>query len=303
MTDTLTRQSPRTAAPTAPSPRPQPAPDGVRLADHPKARVVGQSVSLLAAFLIGFAVFLVALSGVAASRTQDNLYKSFRQRLALTTAPLGPVPVDTPVALLDVPAIGISQVVVEGTTGAALTHGPGHRRDTVLPGQAGVSVLLGRRVGFGGPFQRLPDLHPGDRISSTTGQGIATYRVLRVRDSRQPVTFVPSAEPNRLVLVTSAPPLTPAYNVIVDAVLIGKPAPSAGGRLPIPTTEQSLGIDTAAVLPLALWAQVLLLSVTATTWLYARWSRWPAYLVTSPVLFAVLWNVYENAARLLPNTF
>jgi len=48
------------------------------------------------------------------------------------------------VALLSIPAIGISaMVVVEGTTPENLTLGPGHLRDTPLPGQAGISVIFG----------------------------------------------------------------------------------------------------------------------------------------------------------------
>ncbi len=268
---------------------------------HGAARVIGQSVSLLAAFLVGFVVFLVALSALAESRTQDNLYKSFRQRLALATAPLGPVAPGTPVALLDIPRLNLHQVVVEGTTSGELTEGPGHRRDSVLPGQAGTAIIMGRRAAFGAPFQRLPDLQPGDTITTTTGQGVATYRVAGVRDSRAPFTYVPGVVRNRLALVTSAPVLAPSYSLIVDADLVSKPQPTAGAGGTLPAAEQSLGVDPTAVLPLALWGQVMILVLVATTWTYARWLRWPAYLVTSPVILAVLWNVYENIARLLPN--
>lgn len=269
---------------------------------RPAARRVGQSVSLFAAFLVGFLIFLVGLSALTQARTQDNLYKPFRERLALATAPLGPVVPGTAVAILDIPRLGVHQVVVEGTTSAELTRGPGHRRDSVLPGQTGVSVIMGRRASFGAPFQRLPELRSGDAITTTTGQGVATYRVTGVRDSRAPVTFVPGVVPNRLVLVTSAPALTPSYSLIVDTDLASKPQPTAGAGGLLPAAEKSLGVDTSAVLPLALWGQLLILVLAATTWSYARWARWPAYLVTSPVILAVLWNVYESIARLLPNT-
>ena len=122
-----------------------------------------------------------------------------------------------------------------------------------------------------------------------------------VRDSRAPFTYVPGVVRNRLALVTSAPVLAPSYSLIVDADLVSKPQPTAGAGGTLPAAEQSLGVDPTAVLPLALWGQVMILVLVATTWTYARWSRWPAYLVTSPVILAVLWNVYENIARLLPN--
>ena len=54
--------------------------------------------------------------------------------------------------MLDIPAIGIANmVVVEGTSPENLTLGPGHLRDTPLPGQAGISVVFGRRATFGAP--------------------------------------------------------------------------------------------------------------------------------------------------------
>ena len=49
-------------------------------------------------------------------------------------------------------------VVVEGTTPGEPDAGPGHLRDTPLPGQAGVSVVFGRRATFGAPFASLPQL-------------------------------------------------------------------------------------------------------------------------------------------------
>ena len=35
---------------------------------------------------------------------------------------------------------------MEGTSSGTLMSGPGHRRDTPFPGQAGVSVIVGRPV-------------------------------------------------------------------------------------------------------------------------------------------------------------
>ena len=35
----------------------------------------------------------------------------------------------------------------------------------------------------------------------------------------------------------------------------------------------------------------------------ARWSPWAAYLVVVPVALAVLWNLYQNLAALLPNLY
>ena len=77
----------------------------------------------------------------------------------------------------------------------------------------------------------------------------------------------------------------------------GRPDPTA-----ISAGERGLASDLGTALPLMLWCQGLVLVVAAMTYGYARWERWPMYVLTTPVLMAVLWNVYENAAQLLPNT-
>lgn len=264
-------------------------------------RAGGVALSLAAGALIGFLVFLVGLSGIQEARTQDNLYKSFRGKLANAVAPVGPVSPGSPVALLEIPRLHIRQVVVEGTTSGLLTLGPGHRRDTPLPGQAGVSVILGRRSTFGAPFRRLPEVVRGETVLVTTGQGIARYRVVGARTSNDPAP-VPLSPVRWLNLVTADPQLKPSRSLIVTAELESSEQPSPGSRGLISPAERSLAGDTAASLPLVLWGQALLLAAAAATVGQVRWSRWATYLVATPVLLAVIWNVYENLARLLPNT-
>ena len=51
------------------------------------------------------------------------------------------------------------------------------------------------------------------------------------------------------------------------------------------------------------WALALALVSAAGTIAATRWSPWPAYLTTVPVLLAVLWNLYQGLAALLPNVY
>ena len=51
------------------------------------------------------------------------------------------------------------------------------------------------------------------------------------------------------------------------------------------------------------WALALALVSAAGTIAVTRWSRWPAYLVTAPLLLAVLWNLYQALSALLPNVY
>ncbi|WP_239405214.1 sortase [Frankia sp. Cj3] len=265
---------------------------------------VGRVLLMLAALMLGFAGYLLAVSGLQQTRTQDNLYKTFRGQLAQTgdeVAPVAPpITPGVPVAIVEIPRLKVRQVVVEGTTSGALTRGLGHRRDTPLPGQAGTAVVYGRRSTFGAPFAKLDKLRIGDEIVATTGLGSATFTVVEVRDGRTPPRPL-TAPVNRITLVTSAPAVSPSHTLVVTAKLTTAVAPSAGVRPAIYADERSLASEPAAALPLLLWAQVLLVAVVCATWLFHRWERWPAYLVSAPVLVAVVWNVYENLARLLPN--
>src|SRR5207237_730077 len=109
-----------------------------------------------------------------------------QDELANQVAPLGPTAPGSPVAVLDIPAIGIrDMVVVQGTSPENMTLGPGHLRDTPMPGQAGVSEIFGRRATFGAPFARLAGADGALVLTFTWGVALAgvsalgTYGALR----------------------------------------------------------------------------------------------------------------------------
>jgi sortase A len=265
------------------------------------ARTAALSLSLLLAMIVGFFLYLLFVSGLQQHRVQDTMYATFRGSLAKATAPVAaPIREGAPVAVLRVPSLHLSQVVVEGSDSSDLMLGPGHRRDTVLPGQPGISVVLGRRETFGAPFARLGDLRAGDLIQVVTGLGTANYRMVSVRNSN--AAFSANQPANRLVLVTSDPAWGASRSLIATAELTTAPFPVQPGLPAIRADEQPLAGESSALLALVLWGQGLLLTVALTVVAYATWRRWTTYLITTPVLLAVLWNVYENIARLLPNT-
>lgn len=279
-----------------------PAPSG---RDRPRREMpvlqgVGIGVTLLAVLVLGFVGYLYGLSNVQEARTQTTLYAKFRGQLQQAVAPIGSPKAGSPVAVLDIPEIGLNRaLVVEGTSGESLTRGPGHRRDTGLPGQVGVSEIYGRRATFGGPFARLPQLQPGDRITTITGQGPASYIVRAV--SNRPILNDPS--PNRLVLVTADSQLIPTHFIEVDADLVTGAKPTAGGRPIVTSAETALSIDFNALVLTMTWGLALALVSLATAVAWVRFGLWPAYLGTAPVLLAILWNLYENLSALLPNVF
>jgi sortase A len=182
-----------------------------------------------------------------------------------------------------------------------MTLGPGHLRDSALPGESGVSVLYGRRASFGAPFARLPQLMPGDSIQVTTGQGTASYVVKVVGDSKNRILI--DTAPNQLDLLTADSALMPDHYVEVEANLTSTPKENPGGRPAISTAEAALGNDPTTLIQTMAWGLALLVVSVSGTVAAARWSRWPAYLVTVPIAVAVVWNLYQSVAALLPNLY
>ncbi len=162
------------------------------------AYLVGAALSILAALLLGFVAHLGVVSQLRHDRDQQVAFADFRKALANATAPVGQtddrgrlLAAGTPVALFDIPAAHVHEVVLEGTTSGVLASGPGHRRDTVLPGQAGTAVLFGRHSAYGGPFRSIANLKVGTTFTVTTGQGTHEFQGQRRPPRGRPATCRP----------------------------------------------------------------------------------------------------------------
>ncbi|MEX2553893.1 MAG: sortase, partial [Actinomycetota bacterium] len=88
------------------------------------------------------------------------------------------VPVASPVSRLLIPKLGVSTVVVEGTTKEALDAGAGHYSQTKLPGEVGNIAIAGHRTTYGKPFHNLDLLVPGDQVILETPVGPFTYEMV-----------------------------------------------------------------------------------------------------------------------------
>jgi len=280
------------------------------------ARITIWALALATALFAWLLVYAFALSGLQESHSQHGLYAALRSELAQQTAPplrgtqtsSDSYPLGTPVALLQVPRAGISAVVVEGTTAGALELGPGLSPDTPLPGQPGTSLVLGRQAMFGGPFRNLAGLHRGDLIQVITGQGRFTYVVT---DLRYPGDRLPPSLPtgqSRLTLATITGPgwrsFAPNQILYVDATLRGKTVAFPGGTATsLPASETIMHGNPGVGYPLSLWLILLGLVVAAVAWIRFRvgWGGWQIWLVSVPVILAVLYVVSDTAIQLLPN--
>lgn len=283
-----------------PEPR-RPARPGKPPRRRPLVQGVGVAITLLSMLTLGFFVYLYGLSGISEQRAQSVLYKTFAGQLSLATAPTGPTAEGAPVAIMNIPTIGVHDlVIVEGTSSEDLTHGPGHLRATVLPGQYGVSAVYGRNVTYGAPFARLMELRRGDRITVTTGQGVATYVVESFGTTAHPA---PDPTANRLLLETGNSSGYPTGWTQVSADLWSAPQPTPTAWPAVTAQELPLAGNPAALLPLVLWAQALLLVSLGGSLAGYHWSRWGAALCTAPIVLALVWTVYENLSLLLPNLY
>lgn len=298
------RPTPAADQPEAPRPvrrprRPTPNP-------LPALRAAGLVLGSASLACLAFAAFLVLVSPVQQSRAQDLLYADLREQLAAATAPIGvdPITPGAPIAILDVPALDLRQVVVEGTAGRDLRDGPGHVRTTTLPGQVGTSSIYGRSTTYGAPFGDLTALSPGDQIGVVTGQGRFDYEVEQVRTEGDLLPEPLDETGSRLVLVTTTgDPLRPGETVYVDALMTSDAAPSPAAVRPpfLPPYEYPLASDSSALLPLSLWILGLVGLVAGITWGLLRWGRWQTWTVAAPLVLAIWWGASDSAALLLPN--
>ncbi len=267
-------------------------------------------IGIVSLFALGVVVQALVVSPLKYERDQDVAYRDFRYDLADGSAPVGQVTAadallsdGTPVAVLRVPRLGIDDVVLSGTTSPVLLSGPGHRRDTVLPGQAGASVVMGRHAVAGGVFAGLAELEVGDEITTITGQGEATYRVAGLRRSGDPLPAANGA--GRLTLVSATgTPFVPEDVLRVDATLVSEPFASPRPVLSavlLDPAERAFAADDGAWPWLLLSVLALGGAVVLLSFLSGWWGRWHAWVSVGPVVVLCAVVATQHLVALLPN--
>jgi sortase A len=104
---------------------------------------------------------------------------------------------------LDIPRLGLSVVVLQGTGSRMLRLGTGHIEGTPLPGEAGNSGIAGHRDTF---FRGLKDVRENDEIQFQTADSQFHYAVdwVKVVEPDDVGVLAPSTE-SSLTLVTCYP--------------------------------------------------------------------------------------------------
>lgn len=274
--------------------------------------VLGGALVTVSVLLLGICAQLVLLSPLQHRAAQSAGFDRLRGELAAGTVAVSQtdlkgrlVAPGTPLMLLEIPELHVREVAFEGTGSDVLAKGPAHRRDTVLPGQAGTAVIMGRATAYGGPFGRLDELVPGDTFRITTGQGRFTFRVLGLRYAGDRAPAAPAAGKGRVVLMTATgAPYLPAGVLRVDADLVGDAADTPALRIApqsLPSSELPLRGSPIVWWELLLWLQALAATSVAAVWAWFRWGRRQTWIVSVGPIGAVGLEVAEQITRLLPN--
>jgi sortase A len=156
------------------------------------------------------------VSAFVANREQGELKKAFLDppKRVVRRMPLK----GDAIARIEIPKIGVSEYVVEGTDVASLRKGPGHYPETPLPGERGTTAIAGHRTTYGAPFREIDQLRRGDRITVDMPDGRFRYRVERTKIvDDQDLSVLEPVGHQRLMLSACHPLYSAAQRVIVFA--------------------------------------------------------------------------------------
>lgn len=303
---------------------------------------IGRLLVTLGALVLLFVVYLLWGTTISEVSHQRALRSEFEHALSVATHPqssssspttvasslvkelvAGSAPSDgQPIAVLQIPKIGLDKVVVQGTSTDDLHLGPGHYTGTPLPGQDGNVGIAGHRTTYGAPFFDLNELTTGDTVELTTLQGHFTYSVVR--------NFVVSPSDNAvldtssiamLTLTTCNPRFSASQRLVVQADLTSAAAPtpasSSTSTSPSPSASTSTSATKFRSDNLAggqgPWAGALewgvaCLALALGAWLLARrrargLAHYLTYAGAVIPMLVLLYFFFENLSPLLPASY
>ena len=311
---------------------------------------VGRFMIRAGILILLFVVYQLWGTGIHTAQAQKDLARQFKAQQEAATngstdstattagpnptiappAPAAALPAPEPgqpIGQITIPQIGADFYMVEGTDLRWLKEGPGHFSGTPLPGQAGNAGIAGHRTTYKAPFNRIDELQPGDQITITTLQGTFTYEVVPQPGSD------PSAPPsghrivspsaveilddkgdNRLTLMACTPKYSASQRIVVEAKLVGNPAPSSPKATITDNVSQDdlAGVGLAggdpSARPAAIGFSLLALGIWFLAWFLAHrrlrgWWRITPYLVLIPFFSVALYAAFENITQLLPGAY
>jgi LPXTG-site transpeptidase (sortase) family protein len=177
-------------------------------------------------------------------RSQQRLEAEWERQASSMNTPAAPViPPDQMLTRVVIPKISLDAIVVEGASRKELSEGPGHMKQTAMPGQTGNAVITGHRDTF---FRHIYELVKGDKIQVRRAGQVFTYEVTGKKIVMpEDVSVIRQTPDPQLTLITCyptyyigpAPKRLVVFSKLVDSSQYGLPprqaktAPTGGPDL------------------------------------------------------------------------
>jgi sortase A len=157
---------------------------------------------ILALVYVGFTLVDARLYQASAKRSLENQIQVEKEHAQ--TQPKPAIKKGDVLGRMDIPRLGISVAVLQGTSSRTLRLGAGHIEGTPLPGETGNSGIAGHRDTF---FRQLKDIRKDDEIQLQAATGLFRYHVdwAKVVEPGDTTVLEPSTTENTLTLVTCYP--------------------------------------------------------------------------------------------------
>jgi sortase A len=158
-------------------------------------------IGILALGYVGFTVLDARSYQVDAKRSLESQIQVAEEHDVTLPKPI--IKKGDVLGRLDIPRLGVSVAILQGTNSRVLRLGVGHIESTPLPGEAGNIAIAGHRDTF---FRELKDIHQNDEIQLQTATGLFRYEVdwVKVVAPDEVSVLAPSTE-SALTLVTCYP--------------------------------------------------------------------------------------------------
>jgi LPXTG-site transpeptidase (sortase) family protein len=123
---------------------------------------------------------------------------------------------------ISIPKIDLEQISYEGADPQTLKKGPGHIKETPLPGSVGRCTISGHRTTYGAPFKKIDRLENGDLIYLETIKGelfiyaVTGLEIVKPKD----VYILEGTDKKELLLTSCYPEYSAAERIILISELI-----------------------------------------------------------------------------------
>jgi sortase A len=129
------------------------------------------SLFAVAAVTLGYVAYVRVSAWILQERSAHEIERLPRMHYSPTAV----APAEgTLLGEIEIPRLGASAPILEGTSDGTLHRAVGHIPGTALPGLAGNICLAGHRDSF---FRPLRTIARGDEILLTSANGVTVYRV------------------------------------------------------------------------------------------------------------------------------